>query len=121
MKTIDGIHNIRFRRVAERQFTSQAWLKMHSRNRTRAYDFTGRFRPRYSDIHTLRCNMNSPLEAAVMRSFGDVCPFADPIKRSGALLICQVQSLALAKLEEAVFRKYRSHPRVALNTEKQSA
>jgi nitronate monooxygenase len=35
--------------------------------------------------------------AAVMLSFGDPAPFAERIKRSGAALICQVQSLALAK------------------------
>lgn len=34
---------------------------------------------------------------AIMLSFGDVEPFAGCIKRSGALLICQVQSLALAR------------------------
>jgi len=35
--------------------------------------------------------------AAVMLSFGDPAPFADRIKRAGALLICQVQSVAIAK------------------------
>lgn len=35
--------------------------------------------------------------AAVMLSFGDVAPFADKIRNSGALLFCQVQSLALAR------------------------
>jgi nitronate monooxygenase len=35
--------------------------------------------------------------AAVMLSFGDPRPFADRIRRSGALLICQVHSLALAR------------------------
>ena len=35
--------------------------------------------------------------AAIMLSFGDVRPFVDPIKRAGALLICQIQSLAMAK------------------------
>jgi nitronate monooxygenase len=35
--------------------------------------------------------------AAVMLSFGDPKPFADRIKRSGALVICQIQSVALAK------------------------
>jgi nitronate monooxygenase len=35
--------------------------------------------------------------AAVVLSFGDPRPFIDPIKRSGALVICQVQSIALAK------------------------
>ena len=35
--------------------------------------------------------------AAVMLSFGDPQPFADRIKRSGARLICQIQSVALAK------------------------
>jgi nitronate monooxygenase len=35
--------------------------------------------------------------AAVMLSFGDPAPFADRIKRSGARLICQIQSVALAK------------------------
>lgn len=35
--------------------------------------------------------------AAVMLSFGDPAPFADRIKRAGAILICQVQSIALAK------------------------
>lgn len=34
---------------------------------------------------------------AIMLSFGDPRPFADRIKRAGALLICQVQSVALAK------------------------
>ncbi|RJF95701.1 NAD(P)H-dependent flavin oxidoreductase [Noviherbaspirillum saxi] len=35
--------------------------------------------------------------AAVMLSFGNPKPFADRIKRTGAILVCQVQSLALAK------------------------
>jgi len=35
--------------------------------------------------------------AAVMLSFGDPGPFVDRIKRGGAVAICQVQSLALAK------------------------
>lgn len=35
--------------------------------------------------------------AAVMLSFGDPMPFAARIKRAGALLICQVQSIAIAK------------------------
>jgi nitronate monooxygenase len=35
--------------------------------------------------------------AAILLSFGDVRPFAERIKRAGAALICQVQSLALAK------------------------
>jgi nitronate monooxygenase len=35
--------------------------------------------------------------AALMLSFGDPRPFADRIKRTGAILICQVQSIALAK------------------------
>lgn len=35
--------------------------------------------------------------AVVMLSFGDPRPFADPIKRSGAVLICQVQSVELAR------------------------
>jgi nitronate monooxygenase len=34
---------------------------------------------------------------AVMLSFGDPKPFVDRIKRTGAILICQIQSLALAK------------------------
>lgn len=34
--------------------------------------------------------------AAVMLSFGDPTPFVERIKRSGALAICQVQSIALA-------------------------
>jgi nitronate monooxygenase len=34
---------------------------------------------------------------AVMLSFGDPAPFAEPIKSAGALLICQVQTLAMAK------------------------
>jgi nitronate monooxygenase len=34
---------------------------------------------------------------AVMLSFGDPAPFADRIKRAGARLICQVQTLAMAK------------------------
>ncbi len=34
--------------------------------------------------------------AAVMLSFGDPAPFVERIKRSGALAICQVQSIALA-------------------------
>lgn len=34
---------------------------------------------------------------AVMLSFGDPSPFIEQIKRSGALSICQVQSVALAK------------------------
>src|SRR5437764_7613652 len=32
---------------------------------------------------------------AIMLSFGDPVPFADRIKRTGALLICQIQSVAL--------------------------
>jgi len=35
--------------------------------------------------------------AAIMLSFGDPRPFADRIKRAGALLVCQIQSIALAK------------------------
>jgi nitronate monooxygenase len=35
--------------------------------------------------------------AAIMLSFGDVTPHAEKIKRAGALLICQVQSVAQAK------------------------
>ena len=35
--------------------------------------------------------------AAVMLSFGDPRPFAEKIRRSGAKLICQVQSLAIAR------------------------
>ncbi|HYD59407.1 MAG TPA: nitronate monooxygenase [Noviherbaspirillum sp.] len=35
--------------------------------------------------------------AAIMLSFGDVRAFVDPIKRAGAFLICQVQTLAMAK------------------------
>jgi nitronate monooxygenase len=35
--------------------------------------------------------------AAVMLSFGDPRPFADKIRASGAKLICQVQSLAIAR------------------------
>ena len=35
--------------------------------------------------------------AAVMLSFGDPAPFAERIRRAGAALICQVQSLAMAK------------------------
>jgi nitronate monooxygenase len=35
--------------------------------------------------------------AAVMLSFGNPEPFVDRIKRTGAILICQIQSLALAK------------------------
>jgi nitronate monooxygenase len=34
---------------------------------------------------------------AVMLSFGDVRPFAEKIKRAGAILICQVQTLELAR------------------------
>jgi nitronate monooxygenase len=34
---------------------------------------------------------------AIMLSFGSPAPFVDRIKRSGALVICQVQSIALAK------------------------
>jgi nitronate monooxygenase len=34
---------------------------------------------------------------AVVLSFGNPLPFVDRIKRSGAILICQIQSLALAK------------------------
>jgi nitronate monooxygenase len=34
---------------------------------------------------------------AVMLSFGDPAPFADRIKRAGALLICQVQTLSMAR------------------------
>jgi len=35
--------------------------------------------------------------AAVMLSFGDVAPHADKIKKAGALLICQVQTVKYAK------------------------
>ena len=35
--------------------------------------------------------------AAVMLSFGSPAPFIDRIKRTAAIVICQVQSLALAK------------------------
>jgi len=35
--------------------------------------------------------------AAIMLSFGDPGPFVDRIKRAGALVICQVQTLAFAK------------------------
>ena len=35
--------------------------------------------------------------AAILLSFGDPGPFVDRVKRKGALLICQVQSLAMAK------------------------
>jgi nitronate monooxygenase len=35
--------------------------------------------------------------AAMVLSFGDPRPFVDRIKRSGALVFCQIQSLALAK------------------------
>lgn len=35
--------------------------------------------------------------AAVMLSFGDPKPFADRIKRTGAILVCQVQSIAIAR------------------------
>ena len=35
--------------------------------------------------------------AAVMLSFGDPRPFVDRIKRTGAILICQIQSIALAR------------------------
>jgi len=35
--------------------------------------------------------------AAVMLSFGELAPFAQRIKASGAILICQVQTLALAR------------------------
>ena len=34
--------------------------------------------------------------AAVMLSFGDPKPFVERIKRAGAIVICQVQSIALA-------------------------
>jgi nitronate monooxygenase len=39
---------------------------------------------------------------AIMLSFGDPKPFADRIKRAGAILICQIQSIALAKEAVAV-------------------
>ena len=35
--------------------------------------------------------------AAVMLSFGDPRPFVEPVKRSGAKLVCQVQSVAMAR------------------------
>src|SRR5690242_21227196 len=35
--------------------------------------------------------------AAIMLSFGDVRPHADKIKRAGALMLCQVQTVAQAK------------------------
>jgi nitronate monooxygenase len=40
--------------------------------------------------------------AAVVLSFGDPRPFVDRIKRSGAIVICQIQSMALAKEASAV-------------------
>ena len=39
--------------------------------------------------------------AAVMLSFGDPAPFAERIRRAGAAVICQVQSLAMAKAAAA--------------------
>jgi len=39
---------------------------------------------------------------AVMLSFGDPKPFADQIKRAGAILICQIQSIDLAREAVAV-------------------
>jgi len=39
---------------------------------------------------------------AIMLSFGDPKPFADRIRRTGAILICQIQSIALAKEAVAV-------------------
>ncbi|HUI45421.1 MAG TPA: nitronate monooxygenase [Nitrospirota bacterium] len=39
---------------------------------------------------------------AIMLSFGDPKPFVDRIKRTGAILICQIQSVALAKEAVAV-------------------
>lgn len=39
--------------------------------------------------------------AAVMLSFGDPRPFVDRIKRTGAILVCQIQSVALAKAAAA--------------------
>jgi nitronate monooxygenase len=39
---------------------------------------------------------------AVMLSFGDPKPFVDRIKRTGAILICQIQSIALASEAVAV-------------------
>jgi len=39
---------------------------------------------------------------AVMLSFGDPKPFVDRIRRTGAILICQIQSIALAKEAVAV-------------------
>jgi nitronate monooxygenase len=47
--------------------------------------------PRYLDLALER----KPI--AVMLSFGDPQPFVDRIKRAGALVICQVQCLALAR------------------------
>src|SRR5882762_5082396 len=35
--------------------------------------------------------------AAIMLSFGDVKPYADKIRRAGALMLCQVQTVAQAK------------------------
>src|SRR3954447_17665077 len=35
--------------------------------------------------------------AAIMLSFGDVKPHVDKIKRTGALMICQIQTVAQAK------------------------
>lgn len=35
--------------------------------------------------------------SAIMLSFGDAAPFVDPIKRAGAKLICQIQTVAGAK------------------------
>jgi NAD(P)H-dependent flavin oxidoreductase YrpB (nitropropane dioxygenase family) len=42
--------------------------------------------------------------AAVMLSFGDPRPFVDRIKRTGAILICQIQSATLAREAAAAGR-----------------
>jgi nitronate monooxygenase len=47
--------------------------------------------PRVLDLALERC------PPAVMLSFGEVRPFAEKIKKTGALLICQIQTLAQAR------------------------
>jgi nitronate monooxygenase len=48
-------------------------------------------RPALLDMALERC------PAAVMLSFGDPAPFVERIKRAGATLICQVQTVAMAR------------------------
>ena len=49
--------------------------------------------------------------AALMLSFGDPRPFVDRIKRAGALLVCQIQSIAMAQRRGGLRRGCAGCPR----------